>query len=71
MTRTCCDVCGTPFEAKRRDAIHCSPACARAAYAKKHLPALKVALAYLAREVRRLENQVSGERRRAGGNRRG
>ena len=43
--------------------------CARATYARWHLAALKTALAYLAREVRRLENQVSGERRRAGGNR--
>jgi len=65
MTRTVCDVCGRDFEGKRRDAVHCSPACARAAYAIRNLPALRAALAYLAREVRRLENMVNGKRRRA------
>ena len=54
------DACGQPFEAKRHDPFHCSPTCARAAYAKRHLPALRAALAYLAREVRWLENLLPG-----------
>lgn len=66
-----CEVCTSRIEGRRGDAKHCSPACTRRAYAERHLPALRAALAYLAREVRRLENQVSGERRRAGRNRSG
>jgi hypothetical protein len=54
MAQTVCDVCGRSFEGKRRDAVHCSPACARAAYAIRNLPALKAALEYLEREIRRL-----------------
>jgi len=67
MPRTICDVCGTAFEAKRDHAKHCSPACARAAYARRHLPALEAAHAYLAREIARLRNLLpSGTRRRTG-----
>jgi hypothetical protein len=70
MTETVCDQCGKVFQAKRRDAVHCSPRCARAAYAKSWLPALQRALRYLGREVARLENQVTGTRRRPGRGRR-
>jgi RNA polymerase-binding transcription factor DksA len=66
MTRTSCDVCGKPFEARRRDAVHCSPACARAAYAKRHLPTVEGAIAYLEREARRLRNLLPGGTRRRG-----
>ncbi len=62
-----CDVCGAALEGKRRHAKHCSPACARAAYAARHLPALRAAVVYLQREIARLENQLSGARRRTSG----
>jgi len=62
-----CEVCTGRIEGRRRDAKHCSAACTRRAYAERHLPALRAALAYLAREVRRLENLLpGGTRRRAG-----
>ena len=59
-----CDVCKQPFAAKRPHAKHCSARCARAAYAQRHLPSLKAAVAYLEREIARLENQLTGTRRR-------
>lgn len=62
-----CDICGVRIEGRRSHAKHCSPACARAAYARRHLPALQAALAYLAREVRRLENLLPGGTRRRRG----
>jgi hypothetical protein len=67
MSRIACQVCGSAFEPKRPFARYCSPRCNRAAYARRHLPALEAALAYLQREVRRLENLLpGGTRRRAG-----
>ena len=62
-----CDVCGGTFEARRSHAKHCSPRCARAAYAGRHLPALRAAVAYLQREIARLENQLTGKRYRGSG----
>ncbi len=59
-----CESCGRQFEA-RRAAKHCSAACTRAAYARRHLPSLRAAVGYLQREIARLENQVSGTRRRS------
>ncbi len=67
MHRIACDVCGTAFEAKRDHAKHCSPACARAAYAKKYLPVVEEVVRFLLRERRRLKNLLpTGTRRRAG-----
>lgn len=62
-----CDVCHAAIEGRRRQAKHCSPACARASYAARHLPALRAAVVYLQREIARLENQLSGARRRTSG----
>lgn len=56
-----CEVCKVLFEG-RRHAKHCSPARTRAAYAARHLPALLAAVAYLQREIARLENQLTGSR---------
>ena len=63
MILTVCDSCQRQFEAKRA-AKHCSPRCARAAYAARHLPSLRAAVVYLQREIARLENLVSRTRRR-------
>ncbi len=64
-----CASCGARIEGRRSHAKYCGPRCSRSAYARRHLPALRAALAYLAREVRRLENLLPGgtRRRRAGG----
>lgn len=61
-----CQVCGARIEGKRSHAQYCGPECSRRAYAERWLPHLREALRFLGREVRRLENQVSGERRRRG-----
>jgi hypothetical protein len=45
-------------------AKHCSSRRARAAYAARHLPALRAAVSYLEREIARLENQLTETRRR-------
>ena len=62
-----CDICGARIEGRRSHAKHCSPACARAAYALRHLPALEATLAYLQRDIARLKTLLPGGTRRRPG----